>query len=416
MSSLITDIGNQKLLVASPQTPVTIKSVAVGSGRGAFDGSIQSLQDQKWIGNASAPIKNGKTLEFDCQIPLGIGGFEVAEWGLIDIEGDLIAYGQIPETVNKIISMTLTPTFVMELGDSISAEIVVTDEINFRHNGMTERDSLDAHPTKSITGLDTALKTLTDKDAAIDAELLLNKKITVVKSNYTLTDSDTGTILVDATSGNITITMAKASSAKALRYNLLRTDISANTVTLQPATGDNFVGEGFKWPLAYMRTSEPFIFFKYSETGWMGVRGNRAQIGETDNIPSFSVNGTHIGRLLLESNVKNVLNSTDTLNPLSANMGKTLNDQSFGVGQSWQDVTSIRVLGTTYTNTTSKTIGVFVNFTDISSDSVLTIGGQSFGVIDTGNTGRQTIYFTVPAGVTYSISQTGVIAAWKEQR
>jgi len=58
------------------------------------------------------------------------------------------------------------------------------------------------------------------------------KPITTKTANYTLTSTDY-TILVDATSGNLTMTLPSASSSTGRIYNIKKIDASANTVTLQ---------------------------------------------------------------------------------------------------------------------------------------------------------------------------------------
>lgn len=52
--------------------------------------------------------------------------------------------------------------------------------------------------------------------------------------------------------------------------------------------------------------------------------------------------------------LNNTLTSTSTAQALTAAQGKILNDQAFGVGQDYVDVTSLRVKGTIYTVTGSK--------------------------------------------------------------
>lgn len=59
--------------------------------------------------------------------------------------------------------------------------------------------------------------------------------------------------------------------------------------------------------------------------------------------------------------LNNTLSSTSTSQALTAGQGKVLNDQAFGVGQTWQPTSLVK--GTTYTNTSSKPIVVFAYFT-----------------------------------------------------
>ena len=115
--------------------------------------------------------------------------------------------------------------------------------------------------------------------------------------------------------------------------------------------------------------------------------------------------------------INNTLTSTATDAALTAAQGKKLNDQAIGVGQTWQDVTSSRVLGTTYTNTTPAPImisfsgytaaGVSVNAT-VSNLIVITSSCRDSGITNS-------ITFIVPSGSTYAITGQG-ISKWMELR
>jgi len=94
------------------------------------------------------------------------------------------------------------------------------------------------------------------------------------------------------------------------------------------------------------------------------------------------------------------------------------NIQDFGNGQSWQDVTSNRNTGVTYTNTTGKPIAISITFGivsyqkgEITVDSILF--DQRFG---SSNTEWTSINLIIPNGVTYRASTTGYIYQWRELR
>ena len=113
--------------------------------------------------------------------------------------------------------------------------------------------------------------------------------------------------------------------------------------------------------------------------------------------------------------LNDTLTSTSTTQALTAAQGKVLKDtldttvsSSFGVGQTWQDFTTSRVSGTTYTNSTGKPILVVVN----------TYGGTS--IVDgvtlryRGDDSEGDWSFIVPSGSTYSV--TGDIRSLAELR
>lgn len=66
--------------------------------------------------------------------------------------------------------------------------------------------------------------------------------VSLISSNTTLGPQHAGLVLVDATSGNVTITLPAASDLAALAYEFRRTDTSANTVTIQRAGSDTIEG------------------------------------------------------------------------------------------------------------------------------------------------------------------------------
>jgi hypothetical protein len=82
-----------------------------------------------------------------------------------------------------------------------------------------------------------------------------------------------------------------------------------------------------------------------------------------------------------------------------------------GQGQTWQSFVGSRVLGTTYTNTTSRPIAVVVN-SSAGSTVIPTVNGTAFS---SGLT--STASFLVPPGNTYSVTfSAGTIFTWMELR
>ena len=92
----------------------------------------------------------------------------------------------------------------------------------------------------------------------------------------------------------------------------------------------------------------------------------------------------------------------------------------FGVGQTWQDVTASRALGTTYTNTTGKPIQVVMYGAPVSSgNNTLVVDGisiSSYITNDTPSGASGTISGIVPHGSTYSITGSIAISKWSELR
>lgn len=90
-----------------------------------------------------------------------------------------------------------------------------------------------------------------------------------------------------------------------------------------------------------------------------------------------------------------------------------------GVGQTWQDVTASRALGTTYTNTTGRPIMVYVGSTSATtSSSFLTVSGIQLP-ISQGQVGggvfKEVSIAIVPPGATYSATASA-LEKWVELR
>lgn len=121
--------------------------------------------------------------------------------------------------------------------------------------------------------------------------------------------------------------------------------------------------------------------------------------------------------------LSNTVTSTDATQALTAQQGKVLNDQAFGIGQTWQDATAFRAKNTTYVNTTGKAIlvNVCASCTDPDGGLDVTVGGirvgHSSGEQSSGTgTWRNTITFIVPNLMSYVVSGNSGIIFWSELR
>jgi len=72
--------------------------------------------------------------------------------------------------------------------------------------------------------------------------------VKTIAANYVLTLDDTGLVLVDATAGNVTVTLPSAVALGGLpiRYQFVRLDTSANSVTINRAGTDTIEGAASK--------------------------------------------------------------------------------------------------------------------------------------------------------------------------
>ncbi len=107
--------------------------------------------------------------------------------------------------------------------------------------------------------------------------------------------------------------------------------------------------------------------------------------------------------------------------PSAAADDVVVQSQTFGVGQTLQDVTASRSVGTTYTNSTGKPIVVYVSTTGTTTSSGIVgrINGfdAAYSTRD-GSTGSLVLNMVVPAGATYLVQNIGNITGtiWRELR
>ena len=101
-----------------------------------------------------------------------------------------------------------------------------------------------------------------------------------------------------------------------------------------------------------------------------------ARANADGTISLIKKDGTSAGMINASGLFNNTLTSTNTNQALTAAQGKVLKDSldttiasSFGVGQTWQNMTASRVVGTTYTNTSGRPIMVSVQGTPSGSTS-----------------------------------------------
>ena len=117
--------------------------------------------------------------------------------------------------------------------------------------------------------------------------------------------------------------------------------------------------------------------------------------------------------------LNNTLTSTSTTTALTAAQGKVLGDRDFGVGQTVQDVTASRALGTTYTNSTGKPVLISVTVAGANDfgTTTLTVSGVAAASVSNSSQYGQTknICYVIPPSSTYSVVGSPIIL-WTELR
>lgn len=291
-----------------------------------------------------------------------------------------------------------------------------------------------------INGLDSANPAATDAKSQGDDHLRLIKS--AVKNTFpnltapvTKTASQINNLAQAGVNTDITSIAGNASTASSAQGPSFATAIAgagseANFICKVAGQSDAlFINNATRWglfsnagglALEYNRASSKFIFFgKAAALGSNGASGTAMTfsfVGQSGQPTWVWGSNTVDGASCLVWNPAN----------FSVNYAVTSgsSNTSIGNGQTWQNLTGSRAAGTTYTNSTGRTITVCVEVTS-------TGGPQSFGISPniggvtlpaitaySANAGyRASAYFQVPSGQTYSVGATSSnMSTWAELR
>ena len=152
-----------------------------------------------------------------------------------------------------------------------------------------------------------------------------------------------------------------------------------------------------------------------------------ARANADGTISLIKKDGTSAGMINALGLFNNTLTSTNTNQALTAAQGKVLKDtldttvsSSFGVGQTYSDVTASRVSGTTYTNSSTRLIMLSIAVRDTGGAATLYVNSSIAIRLDDlagGASGYVQIVAVVPSGQTYKLDATGnLITYWGELR
>ncbi|WP_375170720.1 phage tail protein [Marinobacter sp.] len=169
--TILTDVGQAKLAnaIALGQT-IEITELAVGDGNGSLptpETSRTTLINE--VRRASINLsevdgQNPNWVVVEQVLPPDVGGWTIREIGVFDVDGDLIGYGNYPETYKPILaegsSRTQTIRFVMEVSDTEAITLKVDPSIVLATRGyaddlLEEHEQSNNHPlaTKDSKGM-----------------------------------------------------------------------------------------------------------------------------------------------------------------------------------------------------------------------------------------------------------------------
>lgn len=138
--TLLTEVGQAKLAnaIALGQT-IEITQLAVGDGGGSLptpQGDEEQLINEvrrAAINTSHVDEDNPTWIVVEQVIPPDVGGWTIREVGIFDSAGDLIAYGNYPETYKPVLeegsSRTQTVRFVLEVSDTAAVTLKVDPSV-----------------------------------------------------------------------------------------------------------------------------------------------------------------------------------------------------------------------------------------------------------------------------------------------
>ncbi|WP_342632124.1 phage tail protein [Marinobacter alkaliphilus] len=160
--TILTDVGQAKLAnaIALGQT-IEITDLAVGDGNGSLPtpetSRIALVNEVRRapINLSDVDDQNPSWVVVEQVLPPDVGGWTIREIGIFDVDGDLIGYGNYPETYKPVLaegsSRTQTIRFVMEVSDTQAITLKVDPSVVLatrRYVDDVEADAasaLDAH-------------------------------------------------------------------------------------------------------------------------------------------------------------------------------------------------------------------------------------------------------------------------------
>ncbi|OEY67456.1 phage tail protein [Marinobacter sp. X15-166B] len=147
--TLLTDIGQAKLAnaIALGQT-VIIAQLAVGDGNGTLPAptsdrtALVNEVRRAPINRSEVDAQNPNWIVVEQVLPPDVGGWTIREIGVIDADGDLIGYGNYPETYKPLLtegsSRTQTIRFVMEVSDTAAVTLKVDPTVVLATRGYAD--------------------------------------------------------------------------------------------------------------------------------------------------------------------------------------------------------------------------------------------------------------------------------------
>lgn len=458
--AILTNYGAAQLANAvALGTQMNISAMAVGDGGGTLPvpdpAQTKLVRENRRaaVNQVSVDEKNPNFIIAEQVIPENEGGWWIREIGLFDDTGGLIAVGNAPETYKpnlqegsgrtqviqmvlmvsstQAITLKVDPSVVLATREYVTKSVdaaIQASEAKAAKIYATKTELSSGLSGKQPTG-DYATRTelnhgLSGKQPTGDyaTKTEVNSKLAKDQNGADIPNKDTfiknlglggaaKSNVVQATGDSITDVMSQRTvtfhlSNKATKDDLLtKMDIGylgwgGKGEAYSPAYVD-YVNDlkNADTPTKVMRNDgvTSNAHFKYGTVAYFKSR-------ETFMAVTAAYDGVGVRVLAGNPNTLSIYNLADTKNVI-------------GIGQTWQNMTASRTIGTTYTNATTKPIMISVTKLGRSA-TTLYINNQVVSSVDYGDGNLQGSLSTIiPAGSTYKIEvYSGTIQGWWELR
>lgn len=110
--AVVTELGRPKLAASMLPggAPLSLSMMALGDGGGAAvtpvanRASLVNERHRRAINSVTAHPTDAERVIVECVIPNTVGGWVIREFGLYDDGGDLVVYGNFPETYKPVLA------------------------------------------------------------------------------------------------------------------------------------------------------------------------------------------------------------------------------------------------------------------------------------------------------------------------
>lgn len=197
--------------------------------------------------------------------------------------------------------------------------------------------------------------------------------------------------------------------------NFVKKITVAGGTTGQVLAKQSNANEDFKWidPTA-SEVERGFIMLASGVETKEGVNSTKAVTPSSLNERTATETMTGLIEIATAAEAQALTDDQRAITPKK--LGDAMNSHVLGVGQSWQNVKASRTRQTNYTNTTGRTIGVYITFTEGGSANYNAISVDGIPIGFSSGTGGMSNFFLVQPGSVYRTNTTTKLETWSELR